>query len=71
MGYLSVNFKENFLKSFNEIKLQSPKRNKVDTYGRPVYAPDKSATLLTAKICTSSNEHSMYIRFLCNQPISL
>ncbi len=68
MGYLSVNFlRRIFLKSFNEIKLQSPKRNKVDTYGRPVYAPDKSTTLLEAKICTSSNEHSMYIRFLRNQ----
>jgi hypothetical protein len=36
-------------------------KNKVDTYG----AADYSTTDLAAKICTNSNEHSMYIRFLC------
>ncbi len=41
------------------------RKNSVDTYGAPVFAPDYRATGLSAKICTNSNAHSMYIRFLC------
>jgi hypothetical protein len=29
-------------------------KNKVDTYGAPVFAPDYSATVLATKICTNS-----------------
>ncbi len=35
-----------------------------DTYRTPVFAPDYSATVLTTKMCTDSDEHSMCIRFL-------
>jgi len=38
--------------------------NVVDTYGAPVFAPDYSATVLAAKMCTNSNEQSMHIIFL-------
>jgi len=38
--------------------------NEVDTYGAPAFVLDCSATVLTAKVCTKSNERSMYIRFL-------
>jgi hypothetical protein len=34
-------------------------------YGSPVFAPDYSTTVLADKMCTSSNEHSIYIR--CQQ----
>jgi hypothetical protein len=36
----------------------------LDTYGAPVFAPNYSATILSAKLCTNSNEHFMHIRFL-------
>jgi hypothetical protein len=39
-------------------------KNKVDTFGAPVFASDYSATVLAAKICINSHEHSMYIIFL-------
>jgi len=42
-----------------------PRSKEVDTYGAQVFAPDYSATVLAAKMCTNTNEHSMYIRFLC------
>jgi len=38
-------------------------KNEVDTYGAPVFAPDYSATVLVAKMCTNANEHSMYIAY--------
>jgi hypothetical protein len=41
------------------------RKNSVDTYGPTVFVPDCSATCLATKICPNSNEHSMYIRFLC------
>jgi hypothetical protein len=31
------------------------RKNEVDTYGPPVFAPDHSATVLAAKMCTNSN----------------
>jgi hypothetical protein len=36
----------------------------VDTHGAPVFAPDYSATVLAAKMCINSQEHSIHIRFL-------
>jgi hypothetical protein len=39
-------------------------KNEVDIYGAPVFAPDYSATVLAAKMCTNANEHSMDIRYL-------
>jgi hypothetical protein len=41
-----------------------PRKNKVDTHGTPVLHLIV-APVLVAKMCTTSNEHSMYIRFLC------
>jgi hypothetical protein len=40
------------------------RENEVDTYGAPAFVLDYSATVLAAKVCTKSNERSMYIRFL-------
>ncbi len=41
------------------------RKNKVDTYGAPIFAPDySSATVLAAKMCTKSNDHSIFILFL-------
>jgi hypothetical protein len=45
-------------------------KNEVDNNGAPVFAPDYSATALVAKMCTNSNEHSMYIIFLWLKPIT-
>ncbi len=39
-------------------------KNKVDTYGEPVFVPDYSATVLAAKMFPNSLEHSMHIIFL-------
>ncbi len=36
------------------------------TYEAPVFAPVYSATDLGAKMCTNSNNHSMYIKKLVN-----
>ncbi len=35
-------------------------KKEVDSYGAPVFAPDYGATVFAAKMCTESNEHSMY-----------
>ncbi len=40
------------------------RKNKLDTCGTPVFAPDYSATVLAAKMFTNSNDHSMYFRFI-------
>jgi hypothetical protein len=50
-------FKRHLIK-LNHIVL----RKKRNTYGAPVFAPDYSATVLAAKLCTNSH---LYIRFLC------
>jgi hypothetical protein len=53
--------KSHYIKSNHRVL----RKTKEDTYGGPVFAPDYNATLLAAKICTNSHEHStMYIRFL-------
>jgi len=44
------------------------RKNEVDTYGAPVFAPDYSPIVSVAKTCTNSDEHSMYIRFLWKDP---
>jgi hypothetical protein len=69
MGDLSKCF--TFLKDkiiFKSHKIKSNHRvlrkNEVDTYGSLVFAPDYSNTGLAAKLCTNSNEDSIYIRFL-------
>jgi hypothetical protein len=41
------------------------RKNEVENYGAPVFGPDYSATILEDKMCTNSNEHSTYIKFLC------
>jgi len=33
----------------------------IHTYGAPVFAPDYSTIVLATKMCTNSDEHSMYI----------
>jgi hypothetical protein len=43
---------------------QRVQRNKVYTYGAPVFATDYSTIILAAKMQTNSDEHSMHIRFL-------
>jgi hypothetical protein len=43
------------------------KQNKVATNGAPVLAPNCSTTILAAKMCTNSHEHSLYISFLWNE----
>jgi hypothetical protein len=40
------------------------RENELDPYGAPVFAPNYSATILSAKLCTNSNEHFMHKRFL-------
>ncbi len=45
------------------------RKNDVDTYGAPVFALDYSSAGLAPKMCTNSNEHSMYIIFLCTGTI--
>jgi hypothetical protein len=40
------------------------KKNEVDSYGGLIFAPDDSDTILAAKVCTKSNEHSIYVRCL-------
>jgi hypothetical protein len=44
--------------------LRVPKKYEVDSYGGRVFATNYSATILATKICTKSNEHSMYVRYL-------
>jgi hypothetical protein len=39
-------------------------KNTVEAYGALIFTPDYSATVLAAKICTNSHEHSMHIRFI-------
>ncbi len=44
---------------------RAQRKNYIDTtYGAPVFAPDYSTTVLAAKMCINSDEHSIYIRFL-------
>jgi len=42
-------------------------KNEVDTYEAPAFAPDHSATVLIAQMCTYTHEHSIHIRFLWYQ----
>ncbi len=55
---------ENYVKSHLIKSNHRDPRKKVDTCGALVIAPYYSATVLAAKMCTNSNGHSMYIRFL-------
>jgi hypothetical protein len=38
--------------------------------GAPLFTPDYTAIVLAAKICTNSNLHSIYIRFLWVQQLA-
>ncbi len=40
------------------------RKNRVDTHGAPVFAPNYSASDLAVKMCSNSNKHFMYIGFL-------
>ncbi len=46
------------LKATRWIQTRVLRKNKPDTYWAPIFAPDYSATVLAAKMCTNSNEHS-------------
>ena len=39
------------------------RKNEVDTYEAPVFAPEHSVTILAAKMSSNYNEHSTYFRF--------
>jgi hypothetical protein len=41
------------------------RKNKEHTYGAQSVAPDYTASVLATQMCSNTNEHSMYIRFLC------
>jgi hypothetical protein len=60
-------FKSHQIKSNHRVL----RKNEVDTCGAPVFAPDYSTTVLAAKMCTNSTEHSMYNIFLRRQPTVL
>ncbi len=69
MGDWSVNY--SFLKEkimFKSHLINSKHRvlrkNEVDTHVAPVFAPEYIVTVLAAKMCTNSNELSMYIKYL-------
>ncbi len=70
MGHISVFFyffKEKTMFKSHSIKSNHRvvRKNEVDTNGQPFFASDYNTTVLAAKTRTYSNEHSMYIRFLC------
>jgi hypothetical protein len=54
-------FKNHTIKSNHKVL----KKNELDTYGPPVFAPDYRATVLAENL--TPNEHYMYIRFLCHR----
>jgi hypothetical protein len=46
------------------------RKNEVDTYGAPNFAPDYSATVLAAKKSVNSSKHSFFVYyFLCVRDI--
>jgi hypothetical protein len=53
-------FKSHYITSYHTVL----RKYKVCTCKAPVNKPDCSATVLAAKMCTNSHEHSMNIRFL-------
>ncbi len=53
-------FKNYYIKSNHRV----PRKNEVDTYGPPDFAPEYNATGIAAKCVLNPNEHSMYISFL-------
>ncbi len=69
MGDLNVHyyfFKEKIMFKSHQIKSNHRvlSKNEVYSNGLPVFAPDYMPTVLAAKMCSNSNEHSMNIRFL-------
>ncbi len=70
MGDLSVIcslFKEKIMCLSQKIKSNHRviRKYEVDIHGAPVFEPDYITAVLAAKMCTISNEHSMYTRSLC------
>ncbi len=57
-----INIRRKLCLNVTKNKPQSPKKNEVLVYGAPNFAPDYSATALTAKMFINPIEHSMYIR---------
>ena len=55
-----IPFKSHLVKSNHRVL----RKNKVDTYGAPVFAPYYSPIVLVTKMCTNSDEHSLYILLL-------
>jgi hypothetical protein len=63
MVHLSVKFllfneKIMFKSQFIKTNTESYRQNRVDTNGEPVFAPDCSATVSLAKMCTNHHECS-------------
>jgi hypothetical protein len=62
-------FKSHLIQSNHRV----PRKNEVDTYGVPVFAPDYSTTVLSARMCTMSIlcillyfiEHSAHTSIVC------
>jgi hypothetical protein len=57
---VKIMFKSHQIKSNHRVL----RKNEVEIYGAPVFATDYSAIVLAAIICTNSNVHCMYTRFL-------
>jgi hypothetical protein len=62
-GKLHLKLKSNLIKSNHKVL----RKNDVDTFEAPVFAPNYSATVLAAKMCTNFNEHFMYIKSLWSE----
>ncbi len=62
MIFFTFKGKNHVLKSPSKFKPQSPKENG-DAYGELVVAPDYSATVLAAKLCSISHEQTLYSNF--------
>ncbi len=60
-------FKNHYIKSNHRVL----RKKEVDTYGPTVFAPDYSPAGLVSKMCTNSNEQSVYIRFICAKHVIL
>jgi len=61
---LSIFYPLRSKKSLDKVNPQSPNKKQNRHLWSANFAPDYSATVLAAEMCTNSHEHSMYIRFL-------
>jgi hypothetical protein len=62
--FIILLFKEKIMFKVTKYSLTTESRGTMKYYGAPVFAPVYSAAVLATKICTYSDEHSVYIRFL-------